>query len=384
MLTNSRAVLMERWSARVLNDPDVPDANLLSAPALEDHIPELLDRLIQRLTRHPKAGWGEDVGREVGASAVGVAHAQHRFQLDYSISEALRELSHFRATVLDLCVEQRILLNPDESGLLHATIDEMMRTSASEFERAAVGSCEVAMGVIAHDLRNPLSAISMYAARLRDGHPLDMAKMADVLSRNVQTMERLVEDLLVYSKIESGQFSVHPADVDLTALVRAACDNYLPAAHRRRIDLSLTVPDHEVSAYCDADRILQALGNLVGNAIKFTPEGGSVRVELEQHDGRCLLRVRDSGPGIRPEHEEHVFRCFWQAPGSSSRAGLQGVGLGLAIARGIAEAHGGELALERHPPPGASFVLRLPYKGSPRPSISLPPAAPVDDLASRR
>jgi signal transduction histidine kinase len=359
MLANFQPALLERWARRVLSDPEVPAANRLSAPALEDHIPHLVARLTQRLARHPKTTWGEEVGREVGASDLGTAHAQHRVQADYSLSEALRELSHFRASVLDLCVEHGVVLNYDELMLLHATIDETMRTSAAEFERATVSAYDLAMGMIAHDLRSPLNAISMYAEGLLSGELLD-AKAGEVLARNARIMERLVEDLLVYSKIETGHFAVLPAEVDLCALVRVACESYQPVARRRRVELTWSTPPSAVVAFCDGDRLMQALGNLIGNGIKFTPEGGAVRVELEVQSDHCVLRVADTGPGIPPEQAEEIFRPFWRGPGAASS---HGAGLGLAIARGILEAHSGELRVEAHPPPGATFVLTLPGRG---------------------
>ncbi len=271
--------------------------------------------------------------------------------------------------MLELCDENHVSLKPEESTLLHTTIDEMMRTSASEFERASVSAYDTAMGVIAHDLRNPLNTIALHAEGLKSGQPIEEpAKAGEMLARNVRIMERLVEDLLAYSKIETGQFSVYPVDIDVCALARAVCENYQPLAHRRKIALTVSVPATAVRAIGDGDRLIQALGNLVGNALKFTPAGGAVRIELEARVDRCLLSVSDTGPGVAPEHAENVFRPFWQAPGTASK----GAGLGLAIARAIIEAHGGALGLESHPPPGATFVLTLPYQGTPSPSVSLP------------
>ena len=130
----------------------------------------------------------------------------------------------------------------------------------------------------------------------------------------------------------------------------------------------MSTPSAPVHVLCDHDRILQALGNLVGNAIQFTPKGGRVRVEVEAKRDHCLFRVADTGPGVSPEHVEDVFRPFWQADGAS-----QGAGLGLAIARSIIEAHGGTIGIESHVPSGASFVFTLAYKGAPKESASIRP-----------
>jgi signal transduction histidine kinase len=358
LLTTYHRELLERWKRRVLEDPEVPGANRLSVPALEDHIPELIRRLLMRLARHPTEGWGERVGREVAASTVGVEHAQQRFAVHYTVAEALRELSHFRASVLVLCAEYHVVPNLDESALLHTTIDEMMARSATELERSSLGVHEQAMAVVAHDLRNPLNTIAMYAARMQAGDAVSSpSKTGEILARSVRSMDRLVEDLLTFSKLEGGRFSIQAAQVDARDVAREVSEQYGPAARRRRIELSTAMPDEAVRLVCDHDRILQALGNLVGNAIKFTPEGGRVRVDLEAREGHCLFRVTDTGPGIAPEHVEDVFRPFWQAPGSR-----QGAGLGLAIARGIVEGHGGTIGVERHPPPGAHLVFTIPYE----------------------
>src|SRR5260370_16785011 len=135
LLVTFRAELLERWTQRVLEDPAVPDANRLSKPGLEDHVPLLVERLVKRLARHPVEPWGERAGREVGGSEIGVAHAHQRMALDYSLPGGLRELSLFRVTVLVLCEEHHVSLHGEEAELFHATIDEMMTASASELER---------------------------------------------------------------------------------------------------------------------------------------------------------------------------------------------------------------------------------------------------------
>jgi signal transduction histidine kinase len=359
LLVNFREELMERWGQRVLDDPSIQSANRLSTPALEDHIPELIDRLLERLAVHPLAAWGERVGREVGGSGVGIAHARQRLALQYTLAEALRELSLFRATVLDLCVDRLVSLKPDEAKLFHATIDEMMATSANALEQATTSAYEQAMGVIAHDLRNPISVISMQAARFQAGKVDDPRKAGENLARSARMMDRLVEDLLMYSKLEAGHFSVHVEEVDARDILLETCEHYRTTAERRNVALSSMAPSSAVQIQCDRDRLAQALGNLLGNAIKFSPKGGCVSAELEALADRCVFRVSDTGPGVSADHVDNIFRPFWQAPGTSN-----GAGLGLAIARGIIEAHGGELALEQHAPPGATFVFSLPRDGA--------------------
>ena len=379
LLAEFREELLARWKRRVLEDPRVPDANRLSSPALEDHIPLLVDRLLQRLVRHPEENGGESAGRHMGAAAdLGVAHAQQRFAVHYTLSEALRELSHLRGAVVDLCEEQSIAPTVDEARLLHGAIDEMMTASATEIERADRRAYEQAMAVVAHDLRNPLNTVALQAAIMQNEKgTVDPRKAGRVLAQSARIMHRLVEDLLAYAKLEAGHFSIHPKDVDVCEIVREAHDQYRVTASRRKVEIAVTLPSQPTHVVCDHDRILQALSNLIGNAIKFSPAGGRVRVELEARDEDCLFRVVDAGPGILPEHIEKVFRPFWQAPGAAT----SGAGLGLAIARGIVEAHGGEIGVESHAPPGASFIFTLPFDATRKSSASLGLASDDSDDA---
>jgi signal transduction histidine kinase len=283
-----------------------------------------------------------------------------------------------RGAVVDLCEEQSIAPTVDEARLLHGAIDEMMTASASEIERADRRAYEQAMAVVAHDLRNPLNTVALQAAIMQNEKaPVDARKAGRVLAQSARIMHRLVEDLLAYAKLEAGHFSIHPKDVDVCEIVREAHDQYRVTASRRKVEIAVTLPSQPTHVVCDHDRILQALSNLIGNAIKFSPAGGRVRVELEARDEDCLFRVVDTGPGILPEHFEKVFRPFWQAPGSTA----SGAGLGLAIARGIVEAHGGEIGVESHAPPGASFIFTLPFDATRKSSASLGSASDDSDEA---
>jgi signal transduction histidine kinase len=371
LLVTFRDELLQRWTRRVLEDPLVPDANRLPRPALEDHIPEVIERLLKGLARHPDEPWGERVGREVGGSGVGIAHARQRIALHYTLREALRELSLFRLTVLALSAEHEVTLSRDEAELLHTTIDEMMTTSASELERISRRMYEQLMAVVAHDLRNPLNTITFHADRLQHA-TVDPEKCGEALTRNAKLMDRLIGDLLTFSTLQAGHFAIEACDVDVREIVRHTYEQFMPLAERRGIEVGAVVPDREVRVRCDRDRIVQALGNIVANAVKFTPPGGRVSIALGPEGPQCVFRVYDTGPGIPPEQREDVFRPFWQAD-----AGKKGIGLGLAIARGIVEAHGGEIGVECGGP-GATFVFSIPDRTVPSSSASLPTPPPSD------
>ncbi len=372
LLVAFRGELLDRWTRRVLEDPAVPDANCLPKPALVDHVPELLDKLVKRLTRQPSKPWGERAGREVGGSGVGVAHARQRIAVHYTLPEALRELSLFRVTVLALCDEHDVSLSQDEAELLHVTVDEMMTASASELERTSRQMYEQLMAVVAHDLRNPLNSIALQAAALKGGQfdRQKAEKAGKTLSRNAKLMERLIEDLHTFSTLQAGHLAIHAAEVDVRELVRHMWEAFKPLGEQRHISVIATLPDQDVVLRCDQDRIGQALANIIANAVKFTPPGGRVTIEVDADGPRCVFRVRDTGPGIAPEHIEDVFRPFWQADTTK-----HGSGLGLAIARGIVEAHGGDIGIERSAGPGASFVLAIPFDAQVKNSASLVPVS---------
>lgn len=363
LLLHERNTLLARWACRVLEDASVPTASRLSWPALEDSMPPLIDRLSGRLARHPPSGWGESIGREVGASPdVGVAHAKHRSGLHYTVAETLRELSHFRAVLVEMCHEHHTVVDVEEAKLMHATIDEMMTTSASEIERGVLGTYEEIMAVVAHDLRNPISLVVMHASKMSAGQSVDTVSVGRALERSATRMQRLVEDLLAFTGLAAGHLSVSLSEIDARNAAYHVVEQLSHAAIRGNVELRCVAPEKEVRIVCDPERVEQALGNLVANAIKFTPRGGSVRVEVEGRADGAGFRVSDTGPGIDPQYASEILRPFWQAPG----APRQGVGLGLAITRGIVEAHGGSLTVESTPGAGATFAFTLPFDASGR------------------
>jgi signal transduction histidine kinase len=210
---------------------------------------------------------------------------------------------------------------------------------------------------VAHDLRNPLTAISMYASLL-----LEMPRDADTQRGQLRTvleltdqMNRLIQDLLDASRIEAGQLRVNPAPLRLPPLLADAAEMVRMAAAERGVSLRVQAAEGLPPVLADRDRVLQVLSNLLGNAVKFTPRGGDVLVLASARDGVVEVAVADTGAGIAPEQLPHVFDRFWQ--GDARR---KGAGLGLAIARGIVEAHGGSIRAESDPGRGSTFTFTLP------------------------
>jgi DNA-binding NarL/FixJ family response regulator/signal transduction histidine kinase len=224
-------------------------------------------------------------------------------------------------------------------------------------ERATQLRDEV-LGIVAHDLRNPLSAISTYASLMLDAPVTDQrlhSSLQSILS-SARQMDKLIGDLLDVSLLEADRLEVevYPTQPDL--LVREAVSTLEPIAAERSLALQCEVSDGLPPVYADRDRVLQVLSNLLGNALKFTPAGGTVTVQAKALGEEVLFLVTDTGVGIAAEHLPQLFDRFWQA--RHTRRG--GAGLGLAIAKGIVERHGGRLGVESRPGVGSTFFFTLP------------------------
>ena len=237
------------------------------------------------------------------------------------------------------------------------------RASDAEAERRvdaehAVRARADVLGVVAHDLRNPLSLIDMTAQFLLDvDPPADRRRaMLSTTRRAAAQMNRLIGDLVDDARIEAGRLVIEFGVVDVGALLRTAEERYRPIAEKRGVELRIGPLEGPIRIRGDELRILQALGNLLDNAVKFTPAGGTVVLEASATSTAVALSVSDTGPGIADSDASRVWDRFWQARKSDPK----GVGLGLAIVRGIVEAHGGRVLLESKVGVGSIFALTLP------------------------
>ena len=224
--------------------------------------------------------------------------------------------------------------------------------------RRTVEQRDEVVSIVSHDLRNPLGVVAAAADTLID-LPLDREereKQAKIIARSASRMSRLIEDLLDVARIEAGAFVVRPAAEEPRSVLKEVRDMFEGQADQAQVALTIgSVCD--VLVLMDHDRVVQALANLVDNAVRFTPEGGSIALSAEALDEETVsLSVCDTGVGLAQDVLEHLFNRFWQAEGDSrGRAGL-----GLTIVRGVAEAHGGEVRVESDPGVGSTFHLALP------------------------
>ena len=244
------------------------------------------------------------------------------------------------------------------------------RTRLLEAERAARAAAETALrtrdevlAVVSHDLRNPLSVIDMCAASLTDKLPPDdegAHSLVRTIKSSTEWMNRLIEDLLDVARVEAGRLYLDRHPQDLVRVISEATVMLEPLIAEKSLTLHEDLPDHLPSANVDARRVVQVLENLVSNAVKHTAPGGEIRIRAESANGEVRISVRDTGCGIPAENLPHLFDRFWQAHGA--RRG--GAGLGLAIAKGIVEAHGGRIWVESELGAGSTFAFSLPLEGS--------------------
>jgi signal transduction histidine kinase len=225
------------------------------------------------------------------------------------------------------------------------------------------------LGIVAHDLRNPLNTIHMATSLLIEEPGLDKSRLSQlrIIQRSGERMNRLIQDLLSVSAIEAGRLSIAPRKVTVHDLFREASEMLEPIVRDKSITFTVTAADDLPAVRADSARLLQVLSNLVGNAVKFTPSGGTITLSAVRKEGRVQCSVSDTGPGIPPAQIPRLFGKFWQAKRGDGR----GVGLGLAIARGIIEAHDGTIEVQSELGRGSVFTFALPvWSGEAEASIS--------------
>jgi PAS domain S-box-containing protein len=212
---------------------------------------------------------------------------------------------------------------------------------------------EDVLGIVSHDLRSPLNSIGLNARLLarKTG-----AREAVAIERTVPRAQALIDDLLTAAAIDAGSLPLRKHAESVREVVEEAVDMELPSAREHSVLLEARVADEIPPVTMDRHRVLEVLGNLLDNALKFTPAGGRVSVEARPHDGTVAVSVSDTGPGIAAEDQPHLFDRFWQ--GAARRKA--DAGLGLSIAKGIVEAHGGSLSVQSSPDRGTTFTFVLP------------------------
>ncbi len=341
----------------------------------------IVNRAWESFTGRPR---GEVLGRQVGAHLSVADRAAHEAADErvYATGEAFRydaRVPHADGTLRDVVIEKRPLppasdasaTSTESAGILAVVIDVTEYRMAERATREARDAAEEAsraksefIANISHELRTPLQSIIGFSelGQRRAGEQARLAAMFDDIHASGQRMLALVNDLLDVARIESSVGTIHLERADLRQPVREVLRELQPLAARRLITLDEALPEHPVSARIDPQRFQQVVRNVLANAIRFSPEGGSVEIRAEVTDaGEWCLSVADGGPGVPEAELERIFEAFVQS--SLTKDGSGGTGLGLAICRTIMQAHGGHIGARNREGGGSVFDIVLPARG---------------------
>jgi two-component system, OmpR family, phosphate regulon sensor histidine kinase PhoR len=353
LIRREQDALLSRWRQQVRQ---LPSAKHLDTPALNDHVPALLDELVTQLL---EASQTIPQALLEGSPPI---HGRQRQQDGFDIAEVVAEYNILRGCIHDLAEANGLSFQGKALHILNRILDEAIglavQTFATQQALEVQRRREEYLAFVAHDLRTPLSAISLAGRVLelslaKQGGGAEAAKMLKTHSRNVQHLQTLIEAVLKESdhvRTESG-LKLERRQFDLWPLVEALVHDMQPLAETAGTHLINEVPD-ELTAFADASLLKRIFQNLVANAIKFAPRGEVVIGAREAAaDGELECWVSDDGAGIPEDRREAIFE-------KSETEG--GTGLGLAIVKTFVEAHGGSVTVESQEGVGSSFRFTLP------------------------
>ena len=275
------------------------------------------------------------------------------------VIDTMGQTTHFACILSDVTAEHEVAKLNEQ---LHMTVESLRR--AKLHADAASRAKDDFLATLSHELRTPMTSIIGWAQMLKmfGANPQSSIEAADAILGAAQVQSQLVEDLLDLSRITTGKLHLETDTLPLAEVVEAAVQTIVPAANAKRIAIEKQLDPAFVVG--DRTRLRQVVWNLISNAVKFTPDGGHIRVSLTTRETRAVIEVRDDGQGIDAEFLPAVFDRFSQAEAVSNRS-KTGLGLGLAIVRHIVELHGGEVTVESDGPgKGAAFRVLLPVVAS--------------------
>jgi signal transduction histidine kinase len=406
LIRRDAAVLIARWQARAVDEQ--PNARRLHHAALLDHLPTFLSELGRSLAAatHEADGWHCPPARE---------HGTQRWEVGWSLEEVVRDYQLLRLVLLEHLEEALARpLRSREAMAVGLALDEAIAQSTSRYvrhqeetvrqtERERVENEKQAelnrlqreeaalreahrrkdefLALLGHELRNPLAPLhnALQVLHLRGADPPTVAWAQEVATRQVQHLTRLADDLLDLSRISRGKILLRQQRVDLGRLVSQVTDDYRRPVETAGLTLTVELPPVSVWVLGDPVRLTQVVSNLLNNAIKFTDPGGTLTVRLAPPDenGRTVVQVQDTGIGIEPDLVPRLFELFMQADRSLERS-RGGLGLGLSLARGLVELHGGAMsAASDGPGHGSAFTVWLPVAEGAEAAEETPPLAPL-------
>jgi len=370
----------------ILIDIDLPDMTGREVTTLLRRDVRLRDTPIVALT-----GQTEQVDREKGMAA-GMTGYLHK-PIDI---RALPSLIDFYlqggkdAADADSIRKAQIIYSKEVVARLEAKVRELEQSNSGLMRVDRVKDAFIQL--TSHELRTPLTLVYGYNRLLHDalaatsGQDPELVTLVDGLNEAIERMGRVINEILITSRIASGWIELKPNWISLADLLRRVLVNYADALAERRLTIQYTPVNWEITIYADSELLSLAFSNLLSNAIKYTPDGGTVVLSCHPEKANVQIRVQDSGVGIALADQKKIFERFYTAENmqlhSTSKTAFRGggLGLGLPIARGIVEAHGGRIwvdseGLNEAVLPGSTFYLELPIRPMTDPHHPLPPKA---------
>ncbi len=315
-------------------------------------------------------GWWPDTGRAIEAGEWGVTRAVREDAPRMGDEMDVETFDGRRLTILNYALP----IHDDNGRIAGGVSVDVDITDRKRIERElqqANARKDVFLATLAHELRNPLAPIR-YALRLLDAPEAehDHAKARSVIDRQLAHLQRLVDDLLDVARITRNRIELRRRPMQLRAIVNQAFECSRPGLEQARHACSVLFPDDPIWVYADGDRLAQILTNLLNNATRYTPPGGRIVVSAERHDGSVRISVKDNGIGIHADDLPALFDLFTQATRVPHPV-CGGLGIGLALAKGMAELHGGVLSASSDGPGrGSEFVLTLPVMADPQAAVT--------------
>ncbi len=407
LIQRDATLIIEQWARRAAEEQ--PNAPRLHHQALLDHLPSFLWQLGRSLLETA-------VENTNGHTQSARDHGAQRWEVGWSLAEVVRDYQILRLVIIDYLEEQlNRSLHGREVMAIGLALDEAIAASVGSFTRHqqeaalraerersaseqraaeirhrerlelmqdAVQRKDEFLALLGHELRNPLAPLrnALQILQLRGSDPASVAWAQEVAERQVQQLTRLVDDLLDISRIGRGKILLRKEPVELAALVRNVVEDHRKTFDNAGLKLTLDVPPDPVPVQGDPVRLAQVVTNLLNNALKFTDPGGSVHVRVSvTPDQTARVVIRDTGIGIEPSLLPRAFDLYTQADQSLQRS-RGGLGLGLALVKGLIEPQGGKVAISSEGPGrGTEVSFRLPLASQP---TEMPASAPVADPPS--
>ena len=369
-ITSHREQVLEAWERNALSRSILPNGS--SYAPLRDHLGELLEAIALDIdASRDMAASTEDQAasrRHVpNVTAIAAKHGAGRAHAGIPLKQMVPEFPALRSCVARLWLESLSSPSPrDLEDLLHfdEALDRALTLSVSEFVDRLDRSRETFLGILGHDLRDPLSTIITAAKLLRDER-LEETRMREVASRIASTgtrMHQLVVDLLDFTRTRvGGQMPIKPHEGDLGQIVRSVCEEFTTAHPRREVHVHIS---GDLRGRWDDVRMSQAVGNLLANAFHHGAADRPIDISTSTDETSVAIAIHNEGPPIPDERREHLFEPFQSATVPRSDREPTHIGLGLYIAKAIAGGHGGHIEVESSAERGTTFTMRLPRGGA--------------------